>query len=465
MQICLRCVSFLIAIACCCSCGSVERSGVEGSKSVLEDNEKILGEQIKILNQVRLVTERREFKIHVPRNLVTLFDVQELDGVLPSELYDLLSKSESENIIARSFEEFLDYAESSRRIAISDRRMCASSAGAQEGEVGRKIFSQSLIRERVARRLDAVVRVRVVFCEDPGTAGINSPVASQPTETNIIRMYQRGMAGQRVAMDSSTHIDEAEVGPLMLGQSFYFEQTADKDIQVGEFLEEVSGSVFMDINQVFDDLGFPPGPVNMIFDRLLTSISREQLATTRPGWFNAISERDKIYISPTIVRAALIQCRNISKASQSYIEDLRFVQKQLKDRRISQGDSQKSFRVAALNRNEFVGCIKDSLTFVVAHEIAHVRLIPGKHASEAEADCAGAAISRHLKRSLLGIFGPLVFKNSSGPDADILGSSEDGLRELQCRRNAPWFSTSFNQSNLVETVSNCINVSLPCEAS
>jgi hypothetical protein len=407
------------------------------------------------------VVGRRTYSIKLPHSPLLLTAGRVGQPGKPSDLYASLVQRPTE-APARAFQALLDRATARAPLSAGDASACLEGSWTDEPPA-EPPFEGSPARERTAKRLDAVMTIVLERCPPQGTA-INNPAAARPTDTDIVAMRSEEARREALAVDAPVKLPKEDRRALLLGQAYYFDQTADGRIPLGKFLIGAAQETFVQVDRAFDLAAVKPGPKGMVFDRLLTTIEGK-LQSHPNGWFNAIATKDAIYVSPTIVRAALIACAAEIGIKPSYLAQLRRTQERLLSRHIAPSDALSDLSGAKREYAKALDCVADQLTFFIAHEVAHQRL---GTLSEDHADCAGAAVARHLRRPVPGVFRELIFDLAGSGDEDLLGLSPASLRErlageLTCRRSAPWISEA--QPDLVElkgAINRCLTSARRC---
>jgi len=309
-------------------------------------------------------------------------------------------------------------------------------------------------------RLDAVITILLERCAPPGIA-LNSLAATEASDTNSIAVKAEKARQEARALDAFTKLPKEDRRALLLGQGYYFDQTADGRVPIGSFLSAAAQQAFVQVDKTFDQIGAYPGPKIMVFDRTRTSIGQD-LQSKPNGWFSAIATKDRIYMSPTIVRAALIACTAETRIRPSYLAQLRQIQAMVRTRRTAPGDAMPTISAARREYTKATNCIADQLTFLIAHEVAHQRLSSLEY--EERADCVGSAIARHLRRPVPGVFGEVIFDLAGTSDEDLLGAAAPSLKELTCRRSLPWVSLDRQEvSDLKTAIEVCRSSALVCD--
>lgn len=439
------------------ACGTSDRSGASSRSREEAELAAAIENVASAEAALSTVLRRYPYVIKLPHSPLLLTARPAGEPLKPSDLYARMLQRPADPP-ARAFQALLDRSIARRPLSSGDASACIEQRWTDEPSA-EPPFEPSAVRERAAKRLDAVTLMVLERCPPQGLA-INSAAAVRPSDVNRFALKAEQERRAALAQDAPVSLPREDRRALLLGQGYFFDQTEDGRVPLGGFLIGTAQDAFIRVNRAFDEAGVKPGPTRMVFDRLKTSIG-EQLGSQPKGWFNAIATADAIYVSPTLVRAALIACAAEIGIKPSYLAHLRSVHELVRTRRIATTDASGVLRGAESAFAKASACVAGQLTFLIGHEVAHRRL---DTSSEQQADCAGAAVARHLQQRVPGVFRELIFDVAGSDDEEVLGASPASLRELTCRRVSPWILDVQPEPDLKKALSACRGLPVTCSA-
>jgi len=374
----------------------------------------------------------------------------------PSEVLDRLLRDRKAPH-AKAYTEFLNDAASGRQVRAVYSSGCMRQSWTEEEENAAS-FVPPNDSSRLAKRLDAVAVIRIEDCKKEGIP-LNSPRAALPNDTWAIAVAKTKAKDE--AMNAPFKLSPEDYRPMMLGQAFRFASVDDSDIPVPHYLAKRADKQLERTRSSFLPLAKNGKTLKVVFDRDVTA-SRVELRSNPKGWFNAFAERDAIYISPTLIRAAFVSCAKRTNYSPSLLNRLRTEERpRLADRRITANDSSGIVGIAEKLASAVDDCVDDELGFLLAHELAHSML---GVVEEERADCVARSAVRFSGRDSVGIFDDLIFQVARSEDADILGASHSIVKQIGCRERLQNNFPNFLQPTLQEAIKACTSKQLQCEA-
>ncbi|WP_293191886.1 hypothetical protein [Ottowia sp.] len=428
-----------------CASERTKPSDGEAYDAAVADFEAMLDKVERLAGTLNAVLVRRTHVIQVQGT--PDWGMSASKPVRPSELYAKLAGTGPARE-SRAFASLLDRAAAREATGTLSSLDCVEDAFSDSHPSIQ--LEPSPLRERTARRLDAVLRVKIARCPPKGIQ-INSPAANQPSRTDSVAMKAETDLRALQSLDEPLTLGLSDVPAVLLGQAYYFDQTEDGRVPLGTFLQRAVEQAFGQVNAAFDRAELPRGPSTIVFDRVKTSVG-SSLNSDRRGWFNAVASESEIYVSPTIARAAVVTCAKRISITPSYALRLKEMHRDLKRRYLTPSDVRKQVALGVSLYESALLCVAEQLTFLLAHEVAHRRL---PTTSESVADCVGAAITASLQRPVPGLFGTLIFNLVETEDEELLGAGRPALTELACRRSAPWIVRGVDQQDLRAQIAAC----------
>jgi len=305
---------------------------------------------------------------------------------------------------------------------------------------------------RAAQQLDAAFAIAFEPCPTAGWR-LNSLSATKPTDVNSLAVKVDADRAATFAMEDPYKIERDDLRAVMLAQAYYFDRSKDSSIPISPFVDRSAKRSFESVRAALAPYVEQGGrDVAIVFDRSKTSIT-EQLAGKRLGWFSAIASQDTIYVSPTIVRAAVVSCAGATRSAPSVAHRLRTeILPVLKNGKMLPSDARGITEGAEAMVSRVENCISDQLAFLFGHELAHSMLLIK---SEEEADCIGAAVAHVLRGTGSAVFGQLIFQTIGTTDEGLLDAGSEEIREIACRRDAPYLQRDWPSSDLGSRIKEC----------
>lgn len=391
----------------------------------------------------------------------------EVDSAAPPELFSV-SKSPSELYAAllaqpipahaRAFDEFLNAAEAMKPIR-GVYQACSSNAPVDQIPY---VLQASSSRQRLAKRLDPVVRIEIGRCNEvPLTESQRAFARIPENQRNVSKAIASALGREKYeAMYRQFKISPSEIAPLMVGQAYMFEEVKDSKIEISPFLAQGTQKAFARVAETMRPHAKRFPNATLVFDRYKTP-QGVVLQKQRNGWFNANAVGETLYVSPTVVRAALIACSSKISFFPAVIYQLENEDyPRYKDGRIAAADF--AWRLQGIDKSlaRVDECLLEQLGYLFAHELAHTML--EIHVEE-QADCIARAAMRDIGKPTPGVFGTLIFENAVGPNAETLGSRMSALQELQCRAMREATANQEPRVGLALAVESCVAASVVCQ--
>ena len=396
----------------------------------------------------------------------------------PAEVLDHLLQNNKASYRG-AFSEFLKDAASGQPIKNNYSHGCVKQPWTDEVE-STLSFAPPSGSSRLVKRLDAIVVISIEGCKNEGVS-VNNPAATVSGGSSPFERAARKSREELLKLRAPYRIEPEDYRAVMLGQAYRFASTIDRSVPVPEYIQERADSLVKSIR--LDFLPFASNRVDFIFsfsfDRDVLPNS-DQLDDKPKGWFNAFAVKewfnglaveDMIYVSPTFVRAALVSCAKTAENAPILLRRLRNEVRPgllLDDSSpagagitaLTPADSYGIVAIAKRLANEVDDCVEGELRFLLAHELAHVMLsVP----QEERADCIARSVTNLSGRDSLGVFDELIFQVARSENADMLGASPPGLKQIACREERQNHFSRFLHLTLKEAINACRSEPLQCE--
>lgn len=312
---------------------------------------------------------------------------------------------------------------------------------------------------RVAKGLDAVVTVVFESCPKPGQK-LNTPTRSWDWDTFSNKIPGAAQTREK-ALNALIEVAESDTDAMLLGQAFHFDSADDKSVPPTNYLKRQVDKGVARIRSLYLPIAKNANLLKVVFDREVTASGKE-LSKNPRGWFNAVAEKDAIYLSPTITRAAFVSCAKEMRQSPGLANRLETETKpKLKSRHQRPSDTTGIVRLAEGIADKVDSCIAEQLDFLLAHELAHAVL---KIAEEERADCVARSVVRLLGHNSLGVFGRTIFPLARGGDYGVLGASKTEAASIVCRDKRQLDFAKLTKTTLPDIVKICEAQNLECES-
>lgn len=414
--------------ACCLvACASnADREDAKYAEAVarLDSTIRNLGE---IQSAVVAVLSRRRVQLRVPQYQVPLGDAN--TDFVPSDLVRRVdTAARTSNHVDAALVAMLQDANSGAPIRQTYESGC-SREGDLNGDV--ETIKTDVYKLPVSRQLDAVALIYFLPCIVHPSQQINSPSATQPTDTNSKAVAASAQRKRDEALNKPFQIPSSERISIIDGQVFRFSATDDRDIPVPTYVTRIlarEGARLVGLYQPIAKNSFK----EFVFDRYTIAAGAKEVQQTAKGWFNGLGLNGTVYISPTFARAAVVACTGKVEYLPSLRARLVATERPwLADRRLTYSDVRGITEMAERNVSDMNSCIAQQGTFLLAHELAHAILEVG----EGPADCIAIAMLRLSGQNDMGIFKTVIFDSLDSSRDSILRLDEKETRLLRERRN------------------------------
>jgi hypothetical protein len=306
--------------------------------------------------------------------------------------------------------------------------------------------------ESAAKRLDALVRIEFAPCGRGRQ--INSPDAGAPSTASFALLNSEAEKRRREEVNAAIRVVRPERLALAVAQSFRFSDASDAAIPIPAYVRQQADVAITRNGQLLAAVTAHPLPA-VVYDRTKTSGADDPEAQ-RKGWFAASFDpgADQLYMSPTLMRAALVECAALVSYDLTLTERLRDRRKDVDRGYLTPADVWGGIvKTTQDNITAMDECIVRELDFLVAHELAHADVN-----EESRADCVGAAVVRRRGHASLGVFGTVIFDVAAGEDFPVLGVNEELRQQLVCRAgkiNSGPLNESVTDSEFAQQVRVC----------
>jgi len=309
---------------------------------------------------------------------------------------------------------------------------------------------------RAAQRLDALSTISIVPCQ--GGLQINTK-ATNDNDSFAIAVEERRTA--EAAANAPYNIRPADRQAVMLAQAYRFSDAEDSAISIPSYLARQVGTAITRTQKLFSSLD-PRPPVTVVFDRGRTE-SGAILSDNPKGWFSAYFEPqdNRLYLSPTLLRASLISCASQNKYLVGTSARLKEIRVQVTRGYLTPMDPLGTIESHDGQAQRIDTCMAHELDFLIGHELSHAIGIN----EESRADCIGIATINANAHDSIGVFKNLILDVAASDDFKVLGVGESGRERLLCRaqniarlQSSPQVARSFK-----ERAEACIAAAATCE--
>jgi hypothetical protein len=401
-------------------------------------------------NAVRSVQQRRTIELAVPA-------ASRGDPVPPSGEHDrLVSGADAEG---RLFVQLLRSAASNAPLPT---RLVSTECRADRGDPQDPALPVPQASKSIAKALDAVILIQVVPCPQSRGMQINSPAASQPTDTNWGAQRWEAEKKKREEADRPFLVPGADLRAVMVGQGYRFADKNDQEIFVPQYIAGRFQAATERVKGMLLPLSQSRDKVAVFFDRTRTLGGKDVMGSTL-GWFAAYAdpERNELYFSPTLVRAAFVLCGSRIPYSTLAPGRLAELRKQVETRYVTPNDAAGLVGRMTNVADEFDRCMDREVDFLLGHELAHAMLGIG---GEARADCVGRAVAAARGHSSGGVFESLIFGLVESEDVSLLGPmTADNQRRLACRAKLHRETANSSETPLAVAVKACEKLADVCK--
>ena len=384
-----------------------------------------IGQLEQVQTAVSSVISRRNITLVVPK--LDVPDGSGSDSFAPSELVRGVAQRSQPSHVDIALVAFLKDAQDGAIIQSAYISGCRD-YWSSNAEPEKSVANLAIYSEPIAAQLDAIVRIQFRPCAVTSEP-LNSPIASLASDVNSKRIKSELDRARSEALNRSLQISPAERRAIVLGQTFRFASTSDKDIPVPPHVSFLFQEETARLARLYEPISARKFE-RFVFDRYVIPGSSTSIRNSQKGWFEALGIDGVVYVSPTFARAAVLACTSQTQSLPSLRARLIEERPRLLDWKITYADIRGLTETAERMVARVNGCIKAQATFLIAHELAHALL----GLNEGHADCLAASMVRLSGKKEYGVFDTILFGALGTQFESALRLSSEGVALLKERQ-------------------------------